>query len=115
MIEIWISVPDVVIPHMHKDLPAWQRSTNVNIAQKLDTSQKCALQKMYTCSHSTIIKVSQKQAHQIVVPEHSNKQYKNTHECDNDDDFMISFQLHAQPQKNVHNRKVTAGYTQKHL
>ena len=34
---------------------------------------------------------------------------------DDDDDFMKVFQLHAQPQKNVHNQKVTAGYTQKHL
>ena len=54
-----------------------------------------------------------KQAHQIFVPEPSTDQYKNTHECD--DDFMIAFQLHAQPQKNVHNQRVTAGYTQKHL
>ena len=28
---------------------------------------------------------------------------------------MIAFQLHAQPQKNVHNKQVTTGYTQKHL
>ena len=28
---------------------------------------------------------------------------------------MIVFQLHAQPQKNVHNQKVTTGYTQKGL
>ena len=28
---------------------------------------------------------------------------------------MIAFQLHDQPQKNVHNQKITAGYTQKHL
>ena len=56
------------------------------------------------------------QAHQIIVPEQSTDQYKNTHECDDDDDdFMIAFQLCAQPQKNVHNQKVTAGYTQKHL
>ena len=47
-------------------------------------------------------KGKQKQAHQIIVPEHSTKQYKNTCECDNDNDFMIAFQLHAQPQKNVH-------------
>ena len=36
-----------------------------------------------------------KQAHQIIVPEHSTKQYQNTCDCDNDDDFMIAFQLHA--------------------
>ena len=30
-----------------------------------------------------------KQANQIVVPEHSNKQYQNTCECDNDDAFMM--------------------------
>ena len=59
MMEIWFSVPDVMIPHMHKDLPAQQRSTNVNIAHKLDTSQNCALLKMDNHSHSTIIKVSQ--------------------------------------------------------
>ena len=34
-----------------------------------------------------------KQAHQIVVPEHSNKQYHNTCKCDNNDEFMIAFQL----------------------
>ena len=45
-----------------------------------------------------------KQVHQIVVPEHSTKQYKNTHECDKDDDFMIAFPLRVQPQKNVHNQ-----------
>ena len=56
-----------------------------------------------------------KQEHQIVVPEHSTKQYQNTHECDIDNDFMIAFQLLAQPQKNVHNKKVTTGYTQKCL
>ena len=50
-----------------------------------------------------------KQAHQLIVPEQSIYQYKNTHECDDDDDhdddddFMIAFQLHVQPQKNVHN------------
>ena len=56
-----------------------------------------------------------KQAYQIIVPEHSTKQYQNTCGCDNDDDFMIAFQLHTQPQKNVHNQKVTTGYMQKHL
>ena len=55
-----------------------------------------------------------KQAHQIIVPEQSIDLYKNTHECD-DDDFMITFQLHAQPQKNVHNQMVTTGYKQKCL
>ena len=56
-----------------------------------------------------------KQAHQIVVPEHCNKQYQNTCECDNYDEFMIAFQLHAQPQRSVHNQRVTTSYTQKHL
>ena len=45
MIEIQISVLDVVIPYMHKDLTAQLRSTNTNIAQKLNTSQRCALPK----------------------------------------------------------------------
>ena len=44
-----------------------------------------------------------KQAHQIIVPEQSTDQYMNTHECGDDDDFMIAFQLLAQPHKNVHN------------
>ena len=43
----------------HKDLTAQLRSTNTNNAQKLDTSQKCALPKIHTSSHSTIIKISQ--------------------------------------------------------
>ena len=114
VIEIKITVLDVVIPHMHKDLIARLRNTNANIAQKSDISQRCALPKMYTCCHNTIIKVSQNR--------HIKSLYlnillsnQNTHVCDNDDDFMIAFQLHAQPQKNVHNQQVTTGYTQKHL
>ena len=59
LIEIQISVPYVVIPHMHKDLTVQQGSTNANIAQKLDTSPECALPKMHNNSYSTIIKVSQ--------------------------------------------------------
>ena len=55
-----------------------------------------------------------KQVHQIIVPEQSTDQHKNTHECD-DDEFMIAFQLCAQPQKNLYNQKVTTGYTQKCL
>ena len=115
MIELLISVLYMVIPHTHKDLTAQLRNTNANIAQKLGTSQRCALPKMHTWSHSAIYKGKPKQAHQIVIPEHSTKQYKNTHVCDNDHDFMIAFQLHAHPQKNVHNQQVTTGYTQKHL
>ena len=53
MIEIQISVSDVVIPHMLQDLIAWQRSTNAKSAPKLDTLLKCTLPKMHTHSHST--------------------------------------------------------------
>ena len=94
---------------------------------------KCPAEK-YRCKHCTKIghftkmcftknaylqpqkyhKGKPKQAHQIFVPEHSTKQYQNTCNC-NDDDFMIVFQLRAQPQKSVHNQRVTTGYTQKHL
>ena len=49
-----------------------------------------------------------KQAHQIVVPEHYNK-------CDNDDKFMIAFQLCAQPQRSIHNQRVNTSYAQKCL
>ena len=56
-----------------------------------------------------------KQAHQIVVPKHHNKLHQNTCNGDNDDDFIIPFQLHAQPQKNVHNQRVNTSYAQKCL
>ena len=72
MIKIQTSVPDEVIPHMHKDSIAQLRSINVNTVQKSDTVQRCALPKC-TYSHSNITEVKPKQAHQIVVPEHSNK------------------------------------------
>ena len=114
MIEIQISVLDVVIPHMHQDLIAQQRSTNANSAPKLDTSLKCASPKMHTHSHSTIIKVSPNRHIKSLYQNKSTDWYKNTQKCD-DNDFMIAFQLHAQPQKNVHNQNVTAGYTQKCL
>ena len=51
----------------------------------------------------------------MVVPEHYNKPYQNTHECDNDDEFMIAFQLHAQPQRSIYNQWVNTSYAQKHL
>ena len=44
-----------------------------------------------------------KQAHRIVVPEYHNKPHQNTCDCDNDDDFVIEFQLRAQPQRSIHN------------
>ena len=56
-----------------------------------------------------------KQAHQIVVPEHYNKPYQNTCKCDNDDEFMIAFQLCAQPQRSIHNQRVNTSYAQKCL
>ena len=56
-----------------------------------------------------------KLAHQILVPEHSIKPYQNACKCDNDDKFMIAFQLHAQSQRSVHNQRVTTGYAQKRL
>ena len=56
-----------------------------------------------------------KQTHQIVAPEHYDKPYQNTHECDNDDEIMIVFQLHAQPQRSIHNQRVNTTYAQKHL
>ena len=46
-------------PYTHKDLIAWLRNINVNIVPKSDTSQRCALPKMHTHSHSNIIEVSQ--------------------------------------------------------
>ena len=56
-----------------------------------------------------------KQAHQIVVPEHSNKLYQNTCKCDNDNEFMIAFQLLAQPHRSIHNQRLTTSYAQKCL
>ena len=56
-----------------------------------------------------------KQAHQIVVPEHHNKLHQNTCNCDNDDDFIITFQLSAQPQRSIHNQRVNTSYAQKRL
>ena len=79
MTEIQISVLDVMIPHMHKDLTAQLRSTNADIAQKSDTSQRYALPKMHTPQPQHYHKGKPKQAHQIIVPEHSSKQYQNTH------------------------------------
>ena len=56
-----------------------------------------------------------KQAHQIVVPEHHNELHQNTCDYDNDDDFIIAFQLCAQPQRSIHNQRVNTSYAQKHL
>ena len=115
MIEIQISVPDVVIPHMHQDLIAQQRNTNSKQCTKIGHFTKMCFTKNVHPQPQHYHKGKPKQAHQIIVPEQSTEQYKNTHKCDDDDDFMIAFQLHAQPQKNVHNQRVTIGYTQKCL
>ena len=45
MIEVQISVPDAVIPHMHQDLIAQQRSTSANIAQNWTLHQNVLYQK----------------------------------------------------------------------
>ena len=92
MIEIQISVLDVVIPHMHKDLTAQVRSTNANIAQN-QTLHKDVLYKNAHLQPQQYHKGKPKQAHQIVIPEHSTKQYHNTCDCNNDDDFMIAFPI----------------------
>ena len=55
------------------------------------------------------------QVYQIVVPEHHNKLHQNTCNCDNDDDFIIAFQLRPQPQRSIHNQRVNTSYAQKHL
>ena len=57
--KIQTSVPDVVIPHMHKDLIAQLRSISVNIVPTLDTSPGCALPNLHTHSNSNTIEVSQ--------------------------------------------------------
>ena len=100
---------------MHKDLNAWLWNINVNIVPKLDTSQRCALPKNVHSQPQQYHRGKPKQAHQIFVPKHYNKLYQNTHECDNDDDFMIAFQLHAQPERSIHNQRVTTSYAQKCL
>ena len=100
---------------MHKGSIAQLRSINVNIVPKLDTSQRCALLNWHNYSHSNT-RGKPKQTHQIVVPEHHNKLHQNTcYGDDDDDDFIIAFQLCAQPQKNVHNQRVNTSYVQKCL
>ena len=86
-----------------------------NTAQKIRHFTKMCFTKNAHLPPQHYHKGKSKQAHQIIVPKHSIKQYQNTHDCDNDDDFMIAFQLCAQPQKSVHNQRVTTSYTQKCL
>ena len=105
----------MVIPQTHKDLIAWLRSINVNIVPKLDTSQRCALPNLQCLQLQQYQRGKPKQTHQIVVPEHYTKPYQNTHEWDNDDECMIAFQLHAQPQRSIHNQRVNTHYAQKCL
>ena len=117
MIEIQISVPDVVTPHMHQDLIAYCLAKKYQCKQctKVGHFTKMCFTKNAHMQPQHYHKGKPKQEHQIVVPEQSTDQYKNTHECNDNDDFMIAFQLCVQPQKNVHNQKVTTGYTQKCL
>ena len=57
-----------------------------------------------------------KQAYQIIVPEKPNAQYESADESDDDDDnFIIAYQMHALPQKTVNSQKASKSYTQKGL
>ena len=55
------------------------------------------------------------QAHQIIITEQPNEQYKSADESDDEDDFMIAYQMYAQPQKNVNSQKASTSYTKKCL
>ena len=54
-----------------------------------------------------------KKAHQIIIPEQCNEWYKSVDKSDDDNDFMITYEMHAQPQKNVniHSEKASISYT----
>ena len=112
MIEIQISVPDCGdSPHV----PGCNHPTKkyrCKQCAKVGHFTKMCFTKNAHPQPQHYHKCKPKQAHHIVVPEQSTNQYKNTHECDDDDDFVIAFPLCVQPQKNVHNQKVTTGYTQ---
>ena len=129
-------------PHQYKQV---NQHTPLPSAKNLNQCTRCGdsphtqgfncLAKKYQCKHCTKIghftkmcftKLAQsqpqqyyrgkpKQAHQIVVPEHHNKLHQNTCNGNNDDDFIIAFQLHAQPQRSIHNQRVNTSYAQKCL
>ena len=61
------------------------------------------------------MEVSQDRHIKLFVPEHHKKPHQNTHECDNDDDFIIAFQLRAQPREAFTNQRVNTSYAQKCL
>ena len=100
-IEIQTSVLDVVTPHMHKDLTAQQRSTNANTAINPGHFTKICFTKNEQPQSQQCHKGKPKQAHHIIIPKQINERYKSADKNDDDDDFMITYQMHAQPQKNV--------------
>ena len=115
MIEIKMSVQDVGdSPHAQGfNCPA--KKYQCKHSSKIRHFTKMCFTKSAHLQLQHYHKSKPKQAHQIIVPHHSTKQYQNTHVFDNVDDCMIAFQLRAQPQKSVHNQQVTTGYTQEHL
>ena len=115
MLKLQTSVSDVVIPHKHKDLIAHLRSINVNIVPKSENFTKMCFTKCAHLQPQQYHRGKPKQAHQIVLPEHYDKPYQNTHKHDNDDEFLTAFQLCAQPQRSIHNQRVNISYAQKHL
>ena len=56
-----------------------------------------------------------KQTYQIIIPEQPDTQYEGADESDDDDNFIIVYQMHAQSQKTVNSQKASKRYTQKHL
>ena len=113
-IDIQTSVLDVVTSHMHKDSTALQRSTNENNTMKWTLHQN-VLHKKCTTTVTAISKGKPKQAHQIIVTEQPNEQYKSVDESDDDDNFIIAYQSVLNHRKNVNSQRAPTSYTKKHL
>ena len=53
---------------------------------------------MHNHSHSNNIKESQKQAYEIIIPQQPNEKYEGIDKSDDNDDFIIAYEMCAQPQ-----------------
>ena len=112
--EIQNSVLDVMTPHMHKDSNALQRSNNAKPAINWTLHKKCFTKKAQPHSQQKY-KGKPKQAYQIIIPEQLNEQYKSADKSDDDDDFIIPYQMCVHPQKTVNCQKASKSYTKKCL
>ena len=89
----------MVTPHMHKNSTTLQRSINAKNCNKIGHFTKMCFTKNAQPQSQQQYKRKPKQAYEIIIPQQPNEKYEGIDKSDDDDDFIITYEMCAQPQK----------------